>query len=191
MLSVRNTFEKLDTRLMKRIVCLGVTLLLLGQTSSSWGFPWNKDFVDQLAIKAQEALAPLEPGSTPVTGGETLPALPANISEAEMDALKDAAAVIPNPVAATDESVARGEELYAMTCYVCHGSSGLGDGPVGLKFDTKSPVDLNEDYTQDQADGSLFFTLTRGRALMPFYRDALNVEERWHVINFIKREFGS
>ena len=25
---------------------------------------------------------------------------------------------------------------------------------------------------------------------MPFYRDALSVEERWHVINYVKKEFG-
>jgi mono/diheme cytochrome c family protein len=167
-----------------------IILLLVGQSSVSWGFPWNKDFVDQLSIKAQEALAPTEPDSTPVAGGETLPALPADISEAEMDALKDDAAAISNPIPASAESVARGAELYAMTCVTCHGTEGLGDGPVGLFFETKSPVDLNEDYTQDQADGSLFFTLTRGRALMPFYRDALNVAERWDVINYVKAEFG-
>jgi len=50
---------------------------------------------------------------------------------------------------------------------------------------------LNEDYTQDQADGQLFFTITRGRALMPYYRDALNIEERWHVVNYLKQEFGN
>mgnify|MGYP000185648217 FL=1 len=175
---------------MRHIASLVVILLLLAYTSIAWSFPWNKDFVDQLAIKAQESLAPAEPGSTPVAGGETLPALPADISEEEMDALKDEAAAVLNPIPASAESVARGAELYAMTCVVCHGTEGLGDGPVGLHFDTKSPVDLNEDYTQDQADGSLFFTLTRGRALMPFYRDALNVEERWHVINYVKTEFG-
>ncbi len=88
------------------------------------------------------------------------------------------------------ESLAQGEYLYQINCLVCHGKEGLGDGPVGQKFVTKSPVDLHEDYTQDQADGQLFFTLTRGRALMPFYRDALSVEERWHVINYVKNEFG-
>jgi len=62
---------------------------------------------------------------------------------------------------------------------------------VGSKFVSKSPVDLNDAYTQDQADGQLFFTLTRGRAVMPFYRDALSVEERWHVINYVKQEFGN
>ena len=84
-----------------------------------------------------------------------------------------------------------GKSLYEITCLVCHGESGAGDGPVGLKFVTKAPVDLNEDYTQDQADGQLFFTITRGRALMPYYRDALNVEERWHVVNYVKQEFGN
>jgi len=175
---------------MKRKTYLIVSIVLLGLTSGAWGFPWNKDFVDQVSHKAQESRAPIEPNSVPLTGGETLPSLPAGISEEEMDVLKDAAAVIPNPVAMTGASLARGEELYNITCLVCHGAEGLGDGPVGLKFTTKAPVDLNEDYTQDQADGSLFFTLTRGRALMPFYRDALNIEERWHVINYVKQEFG-
>jgi mono/diheme cytochrome c family protein len=176
--------------MMKRAICSIVFLLFVAQTTVTWGFPWNKDFVDQVSNKAQESRAPLEPNSVPLAGGETLPSLPAGISEQEMDDLKDAAAVLPNPVPMSAASVARGEELYAITCLVCHGAEGLGDGPVGLKFDTKAPVDLNEDYTQDQADGSLFFTLTRGRALMPFYRDALNVEERWHVINYVKQEFG-
>ena len=82
------------------------------------------------------------------------------------------AAVLRNPVPATAESVARGAYLYQINCVVCHGEQGHGDGPVGRKFDP-SPVDLNKDYTQSQADGQLFFTLTRGRVAMPFYRDAL------------------
>jgi len=35
----------------------------------------------------------------------------------------------------TPESVARGRELYTMTCLVCHGPEGRGDGPVGLPFE--------------------------------------------------------
>ena len=92
---------------------------------------------------------------------------------------------------ASADSLARGKYLYELNCLVCHGATGVGDGPVGLKFVTKAPVDLNEDYTQDQADGQLFFTITRGRALMPYYRDALNIEERWHVVNYLKQEFGN
>jgi mono/diheme cytochrome c family protein len=176
---------------MKRTLCSIFILLILGQTTIAWGFPWNKDFVDQLSIKAQESLAPPGPNSVPVEGGESLPSLSALITEQEMDALKDAAAVIQNPVPANAESVVLGEYLYQVNCWICHGAQGDGEGPVGLKFATKAPVDLNEDYTQDQTDGQIFFTITRGRALMPFYRDALSVEERWHVINYLRQAFGS
>ena len=84
----------------------------------------------------------------------------------------------------------RGKEFYDINCYVCHGSDGRGQGPVGLLFAEKAPVDLNDAYTQDQTDGQLYFTLTRGRALMPFYRDALIPSERWDVINYVRSDFG-
>lgn len=172
---------------MNRIRTLFLTCALLGPATAAWAFPWDKDMVDQPSEKPQESVAPAGPNSVPVTGGETMPA-PA--TQDGMYAAKDAAAVIPNPVPASPESIERGASLYQTNCLVCHGEQGLGDGPVGLKFD-KEPADLNDAYTQDQADGQLFFTLTRGRDQMPFYRDALSPEERWDVINFIRQEFGS
>ena len=111
-------------------------------------------------------------------------------NDEESDAMKIAAAAIENPVPATDESVARGKFFYEINCLVCHGKEGKGDGPVGLKFVEKAPVDLSDAYTQDQAEGQLFFTLTRGRAKMPFYRDSLSPSERWDVVNYVKSEFG-
>jgi mono/diheme cytochrome c family protein len=150
--------------------------------------PWDQDMVDQPSAKPQESEAPPEPASSvPVHGTEIVPAPEA---QADMYAAKDEAASIPNPVPATTESIERGAELYAINCHVCHGEKGLGDGTVGQKFDP-SPADLNDDYTQDQADGQLFFTLTRGRDAMPFYRDALSQQERWDVINYVRKEFGN
>ena len=162
-------------------------LVLLVLSATGWGYPWDKDMVDQPTAKPQESEAPAGPGSVPVEGGETLPA---PTTEAEMFAAKDAAVSVENPVVATPESVAQGEYLYQITCLVCHGAGGLGDGPVGQLLST-APVDLNDAYTQDQADGQIFFTITRGRVTMPYYRDALSHEERWHVINYLRAEFGS
>jgi mono/diheme cytochrome c family protein len=171
---------------MKHIqVCL-LLLAMLAPTTAGWGFPWNKDMVDQPAEKAQKSAVPPPPDSIPVTGRENLPA---PTTEKELFKAKDDAAALPNPVAATADSVARGKALYLMNCAVCHGEQGHGDGPVGRKFDPV-PVDLHKDYTQDQADGQLFFTLTRGRVAMPFYRDALSQQERWDVINYVKSAFG-
>ena len=142
---------------MKRTNCtIAALLFVISQTPLAWSLPWNKDLVDQLAIKAQEGVAPLEPGSIPVVGGETLPT---PITEAEQDAAKDEAASIPNPVPASADSLARGKYLYELNCLVCHGATGVGDGPVGLKFVTKAPVDLNEDTPKIRPMASCFLLL--------------------------------
>jgi mono/diheme cytochrome c family protein len=163
------------------------SILVTAPASLGWAYPWDKDMVDQPSEKPQESVAPPGPGSIPVDGGETLPR---PLTDEESFDMKDASAAIENPVPATEESLARGKVFYETNCLVCHGAEGRGDGPVGLKFVEKAPVDLNDAYTQDQADGQLFFTLTRGRVLMPFYRDALSPSERWDVINYVKSEFG-
>ena len=172
---------------MKCVKHVFVAWLMCGQAATAWALPWDKDMVDQPSAKPQESIAPAEPNAVPVTGGEFLPA-PTN--EAEVFEAKDAAAVISNPVSANAESIARGEYFYRINCVVCHGVQGRGDGPVGLKFTDPTPVDLNEDYTQDQADGQIFFTLTRGRVALPCYRDALSQQERWDVVNYINNELG-
>jgi len=166
-------------------ICGFIVILL--SAGPGQAYPWDKDMVDQPSEKPQESVGPPGPGSIPVYGGEFVP-LP--LTDLEGLDMKEAAVTIENPVAATEESIARGKYFYDINCYVCHGSEGRGDGPVGLKFVEKAPVDLNDPYTQDQADGQLFFTLTRGRALMPFYRDALSPMERWDVVNFVKSEFN-
>lgn len=171
---------------MRRLTQLTMVLVLTGFATVGSSFPWNKDMVDQPIAKPQRSLAPAEGDGVPTEGGETLPAPD---TEAGMFEAKDAAAVIENPVPATPESIARGAELYQTICLVCHGPEGRGDGPVGRLFEPV-PVDLNDAYTQDQADGQIFFTLTRGRVAMPFYRDALSQQERWDVINYLRAEFG-
>ena len=172
---------------MKSIRILLLFSLMTIPTPLTYAYVWDKDMVDQPSEKAQESIAPPGPGSIPITGGEIVP-LPLN--ETQSDEMKDAAAALGNPVPATAESMQRGKLFYETNCLVCHGSEGKGDGPVGQKFIEKAPVDLNDPYTQDQADGQLFFTLTRGRAKMPFYRDALSPSERWDVINYVKYAFG-
>ena len=172
---------------MRLLTLLTTFLLVMAPASLGWAYIWDKDMVDQPSEKAQESIAPPGPGSVPINGGETVPQ---PLTDDESVAMKEAAAAIENPVAATAESIARGKVFYETNCLVCHGAEGLGDGPVGQKFVEKAPVDLNDAYTQDQAVGQLFFTLTRGRAKMPFYRDALSPAERWDVINYVKNEFG-
>lgn len=170
------------------ILKLLVATTLFGYAALVTAYPWDQDMVDQPSEKPQRNPAPPGPGSVPVDGGESVPA--PETDQGMFDAKEEAAALI-NPVPSTPESIATGKMLYTMNCAVCHGADGRGDGPVGLKMAEKAPVDLSDAYTQDQADGQIFFTLTRGRGLMPFYRDALSQRERWEVINYLRSEFGT
>lgn len=172
---------------MKRLLVATVLLLLATPAGQSWAYIWDKDMVDQPTEKPQESVAPPGPGSVPIDGGEIVP-IPAD--DLQADEMKEAAAVIENPIAADEASVQRGKVHFEVNCLVCHGAGGKGDGPVGNLFTTKAPVDLTDAYTQDQADGQLYFTLTRGRALMPAYRDALSPAERWDLVNYIRSAFG-
>ena len=172
---------------MKSLSSIVLILAAICLTRSAAPYPWDQDMVDQPSEKPQESAAPLAPArSVPITGGETLPAPTTEEGVFEAD---KAAALLVNPVPATAESIERGAYFYDINCAVCHGAEGLGNGLVGLKFEP-APVDLNAAYTQDQADGQLFFTLTRGRGAMPFYRDALSPDERWDVVNYVKHKFG-
>jgi mono/diheme cytochrome c family protein len=152
--------------------------------SSAHAFPWNFDMQDQQSIKAQETDVPLPPeGSVPISGREPVPITQevAMLLRGRIDS-----AGLANPIPADEASIVRGEKLFNTVCAVCHGESGAGDGPVGLKFIAR-PFDLRIDYVQQKQDGELFFTITNGGVVMPFYRDALTPDERWDVVNYVKR----
>ena len=159
-------------------------ILLLPQYGT--GLPWSDDMRDQPTVKPQEDEVSMPESSVPVSGKETL-VVPKDLSELVRARLK--AATLPNPVAANEESMAEGRKLYDLHCAVCHGAGGGGDGPVGKKY-TPTPINLNLPYIQTQPDGQIFYTITNGSIQMPFYRDAMNELERWHLVNFVKHELA-
>lgn len=149
--------------------------------------PWDKDMVDQPSVKAQESNVASTPTSVPVGGRDGYPP-PKDIIEL-VRARLEAGRTLSNPVPKSPESLARGREMYERHCIVCHGAQGRGNGLVGQKF-VPQPMELNFDYVQLQPDGQIFYTISHGSIAMPFYRDAIAVQDRWHLVNFIKEVFG-
>lgn len=148
--------------------------------------PWSDDMRDQPSVKPQQAIVEQPENSVPVSGREfTHP--PRDVAELVRARLR--AAALANPVAADDYSLGRGESVYATHCQACHGANGAGDGPVGLKY-VPQPTDLTIRYIQNQPDGQIFYTITHGSVIMPFYRDAISVEDRWHLVNYLKNALG-
>ena len=96
----------------------------------------------------------------------------------------DRAARKKNPVAATEESLKKGKQIYLKECQDCHGSTGKGDGPAAK--DIPEIPDLALPRIQKQTDGELFYKISVGRKPMPAAEKTLTEEDRWHVINYTR-----
>ncbi len=166
---------------------LACVLFLLALPGAGVTLPWDKDMQDQPSFKPQDSQISINPSSVPV-GGKDLFSPPEGLIEL-VQARLEAGRTLVNPMAVSPESVARGEQMYKLHCQVCHGEQGRGDGPVGRKF-VPQPMELNFDYVQLQPDGQLFYTISHGSIAMPFYRQAMLAEDRWHLVNYITEVFG-
>ena len=118
-----------------------------------------------------------------------------------------------NPIPPTAESIERGKQVYRINCAVCHGNSGDGQGIMGsvpslarlseldsaqakeyLSNFLSQSAEIDFDYIGSQADGVIFDTISYGftnvdHMVMPSFRDALSPEERWDLVNYIKKGF--
>jgi mono/diheme cytochrome c family protein len=103
------------------------------------------------------------------------------LAPASADSLK-------NPLPVTQESISKGEELYNMYCFSCHGDTGYGDGPAGGSMGVR-PANFHDQKVIKQKDGALFWKLTHGKGNMPPFKEALTEEQRWQLIVFL-RELG-
>lgn len=92
-----------------------------------------------------------------------------------------------NPTLADENSLARGAELFAINCQMCHGAEGAGNGPVAPFLIQFKPADLTSAVVHSKSDGSLFLTISNGvDGRMPALNENLTVPERWDVVNFLR-----
>lgn len=91
-----------------------------------------------------------------------------------------------NPVPQDEVSLQRGQILYSTHCALCHGSAGLGDGPLSGYYGDRPPSDLTSPSVNAQFDGSLYRTISLGFSRMPPLAENLTPRERWDVINYLR-----
>ena len=89
------------------------------------------------------------------------------------------------PISPTVNSLQRGQVLFGITCAVCHGQDGTGDGPLSGYFSPK-PANLTGEAVQSLSDAEIFLVITQGRGLMPSLAENLSPVERWDVINYVR-----
>jgi mono/diheme cytochrome c family protein len=96
--------------------------------------------------------------------------------------------VLPtNPTKAGDASIARGKELFAINCQMCHGVTGEGNGPIAAFLTNFKPANLTSPLIKAFPDGQIFMTITNGVPdRMPPLNENLTVSERWDVVNYVR-----
>ncbi|MBI2759258.1 MAG: c-type cytochrome [Chloroflexi bacterium] len=131
---------------------------------------WPSFMEIQPSFRPMEAPLPVPAESIPIEGPAYIPNMGAPT----------------NPVPADNASIARGSELFNITCTACHGASGEGNGPVAA-FLLNKPANLTSPAVQFLSDGAIFMTITNGKpGRMPPLNENLTVRERWDVVNYIR-----
>jgi len=107
----------------------------------------------------------------------------ADLASAEVSPLERS-----NPIPASAESIARGQQIFTDSCAICHGPAGMGDGPVGVTLNPRPPDLQLHMLPGVHTDGQLFDWITNGfpNTAMPAFVNDYPEEDRWHVINFIR-----
>jgi putative copper resistance protein D len=100
---------------------------------------------------------------------------------------RDVAAREPNPVKATEASIALGRQNFHTFCVPCHGPEAKGGttGPVAVKF-IPTPDLTNAELQKQRTDGYWHSYIVVGGAVMPAYGEALSTQEAWHIVNFLR-----
>jgi putative copper export protein/mono/diheme cytochrome c family protein len=90
-----------------------------------------------------------------------------------------------SPTGFTAASVTRGAALFQEDCTACHGREGRGDGPAA---GGGVAPDLTAAHVLDHREGDLFWWISEGipRARMPGFRDAVDDDGRWALVDFVR-----
>ena len=101
--------------------------------------------------------------------------------------------LIPPSVWTDQAMIARGKEIYAANCAVCHGEHGDGKGPAGQALPLK-PSDFRDRHAvAEMRDNYWFWRASEGGTVEPFksrgsamppWKGTLSVEDRWAVIAY-------
>ena len=101
---------------------------------------------------------------------------------------------IRDPIAPDDQSLAVGKDVYTTYCETCHGETGRGDGPSGLRL-VPRPADLRIHMAPGvHTDGELYYWVAYGfpGSAMPAWKvNGLTDEQIWSVINYARATFGN
>lgn len=162
--------------------------LIWSFTNYTLGYPyqwWLVDMMDSQYIKAYET----------TMGGVPEGAVSRNRYVPNADRLTPAGQALTSPFAVDDALLAKGEWGYVTYCGPCHNPDGLGMGPVTQNDPAKGQKRFMvpglalvgpTGIAKARSDGYLYLTIRNGGAIMPAYDWALEDDEMWGIVAYIR-----
>jgi mono/diheme cytochrome c family protein len=95
----------------------------------------------------------------------------------------------PSSAEELEHLLSKGADLYYVSCQVCHGAEGDGNGVLyndgNGKYTAKPANFLSEDFL-NASDGQFINAIMHGKGMMQSHADKLTPDERWTVIHYIR-----
>ena len=89
-----------------------------------------------------------------------------------------------NPVAMSQEGLLEAGDLFRENCVACHGTEGLGNGPLAKELEHE-PANLFA-MAPRHADGDLYWKVAKGRGEMPGWDEVLSDDQIWMLVHYMK-----
>jgi mono/diheme cytochrome c family protein len=190
---MKSTVEPIRFRGARKLLCgvAAAASMLLLPASGALAFPWSTDmYVGPQAPPLSIAPRVMPDGVLPVDG------IHYNVHYGQPQGLAAAQAIPPmklelmtvkmhNPLQANPDNLAKGKELFDNTCSPCHGIHGGGNGTVAHLLQ-HPPKNLLTGVSKNLPDGYIYGYIRNGGIWMPSYDDAMNSNERWQVVLYVR-----
>ncbi len=95
---------------------------------------------------------------------------------------------LKNPIAATEENIARGGVLYNQKCAACHGEDGKSQTAFAAAMPAK-PEDLTGENVRALAEGEIYSVISSGvgPAGMPSFKGRISAEALWQITLYVRQ----
>jgi mono/diheme cytochrome c family protein len=158
-----------------------------GMTSSKPPVHPNWSMDDQPKVKAQQE------SDFFYNGSAMRPPVPGTVAIGELreDTVRfegknaDGTFAARSPLEASDATLERGHNRYAIYCQPCHDARGDGQG-ILFKRGNVPTASFHQDKIRNYPDGQLFDIITNGSGLMPAYRWPIPPDDRWAIIAYVR-----
>ena len=84
-----------------------------------------------------------------------------------------------------EANMARGRERYTISCEVCHGAAGDGQG-ITSKYGLNGAASYHDDRLRQEPEGQLFDTISNGKGQMLGYGYNITIDDRWRIVMYIR-----